>query len=228
MNLPPRDSRRDQLTAKLTRFWKTEGDHARIADMIRSMDARYDLIEKTTQEQDVFEVVTEMVARLANSFRRLSEIEGKTFLDIPCGSNSSRAPAPHSFNARFSPRSSRWPTSGYAAQFEPWFCRILFEFGAAPVGVDIGDLEGESFTHYRVDLGDQGALDFLPSGSFDAVQDSRLFGSPEFTAQFPNQADRLKVAREIVRQEQRLLKPGGVVIHSDAADLLSYQKKPDC
>jgi hypothetical protein len=66
--------------------------------------------------------------------------------------------------------------------------------GAYPVGVDFGNLEGEAFEHYRVDLGQKGALDFLPSHSFDAVQDSRLFGSPEFTAQFPEPADRLKVA----------------------------------
>jgi hypothetical protein len=89
--------------------------------------------------------------------------------------------------------------------------------GAIPVGIDFGDLEHEDFEHYRVDIGKTGALDFLPNQSFDAVQDSRLFGSSEFTAQFPNPADRLKVAQEIRRQEQRLLKADGIVIHSDAA-----------
>ena len=107
-------------------------------------------------------------------------------------------------------------SKGYTAQFEPWFCRILFELGANPVRVDLGDLESEVFVHYRVDLGKIGALDLLPDHSFDAVQDSRLFGSPEFTAQFPNQADRLMIAQEIKRQEQRLLKKNGIVIHSDA------------
>lgn len=88
------------------------------------------------------------------------------------------------------------------------------------MGVDFGDLESEVFEHYRVDLGKMGTLDFLPDHSFDALQDSRLFGSPEFTAQFPNQADRLKIAQEIKRQEQRLLKTNGSVIHSDAKALL--------
>jgi hypothetical protein len=92
--------------------------------------------------------------------------------------------------------------------------------GATPVGIDFGDLEGELFIHYQVDLGKMGALDFLPDHSFDAIQDSRLFGSPEFTAKFPRQADRLKVAQEIKRQEQRLLKIGGIIIHSDASGLL--------
>jgi hypothetical protein len=47
-----------------------------------------------------------------------------------------------------------------------------------------------------------------------------LFGSPEFTAQFPSRADRLKVAREIREQERSLLKKGGILIHSDARTLL--------
>ena len=111
-------------------------------------------------------------------------------------------------------------SKGYTAQFEPWFCRILFELGATPVGVDFGDLEQEAFIHHRVDLGKEGALDFLPDHSFDAVQDSRLFGSPEFTDQFRNQADHLRVAQEIRRQEQRVLKSTGIVIHSDAEGLL--------
>jgi hypothetical protein len=109
---------------------------------------------------------------------------------------------------------------GYTALFEPWFCRMVFALGAASVGVDFGDLEQEVFEHYRVDLGTPGALDFLSDATFDAIQDSRLFGSPEFTAQFPDQADRLKVVREIVQQEQRLLKPDGIIIHSDAMELL--------
>ena len=142
-------------------------------------------------------------------------------LDIACGSNSSKAPAFVFVDTPFGEQ--RVPIShsqGYTAQFEPWFCRILLELGAEAVGIDLGDLDRELFTHYRVDLGQTGALNFLPERSFDAVQDSRLFGSPEFTAQFPNRADRLRVAREIRSQEQRLLKPGGIVIHSDAEALL--------
>ena len=96
--------------------------------------------------------------------------------------------------------------------------------GAHPAGIDFGNLEGEAFEHYRVDLGRIGALDFLPDHSFDAVQDSRLFGSPEFTTQFPDPADRLNVATEIRRQERRLLKAGGRVIHSDAEELVSRQQ----
>jgi hypothetical protein len=94
---------------------------------------------------------------------------------------------------------------------------MLLELGADAVGVDIGDLEGEAFEHYTVDLGRIGALDFLPSHSFDGLQDSRLFGSPEFTAVFPERSQRLSIMEEIKRQERRLLKKGGIVIHSDIA-----------
>jgi hypothetical protein len=161
-----------------------------------------------------------MFGRLANSYARLADLQGKKVLDIACGSNTSKAPESLYINTPFGQRTVERAQNGYTAQFEPWFCRVLFALGANPVGVDMGDLDREAFTHYRIDLGKIGALDFLPSQSFDAVQDSRLFGSPEFTAQFPNHADRLKVAREIVRQEQRLLKTNGILIHSDARALL--------
>ena len=84
---------------------------------------------------------------------------------------------------------------------------------AHPVGLDIGDLAGEAFEHHRVDLGVPGALDFLAPGSFDAIHESRLFGSPEFRAAHGSATERIR--REIHRQERRLLRPGGVLIHSD-------------
>ena len=166
------------------------------------------------------EIIKQMFGRLANSFEKLSNIQNKKILDIACGSNTSKAPASVLVDTPFGKKAVRSSSKDYTAQFEPWFCRILLELGANPVGIDVGDLESEFFVHYRADLGKIGALDFLQDHSFDAIQDSRLFGSPEFTAQFPNQADRLKIAQEIKRQEQRLLKATGIVIHSDASALL--------
>jgi len=43
---------------------------------------------------------------------------------------------------------------------------------------------------------------------------SRLFGSPEFRSVYGAAYDRVRA--EITRQEARLLKPGGILIHSDA------------
>jgi hypothetical protein len=156
------------------------------------------------------------MGRLARNYGRLADLKDKRILDIACGSNTSKLPASLHLKTPFG-EMSIGASKGYTALFEPWFCRILFELGTTPVGVDFGNLEQEAFIYYRVDLGKAGALDFLPDASFDGIQDSRLFGSPEFTAEFPADSDRLKVAHEITRQEQRLLKKGGIILHSDAA-----------
>ncbi len=209
----------DSLVTKLSPLWKDEHDQMFITKAIQALDSRYDLNRKIANEPGVEAIAEQMFERLASSYPKLSEIQNKRILDIACGSNTSKAPASLYFRT-LGGRSFENTSRGVTALFEPWFCRILFELGAYAVGIDMGDLENEFFEHYRADLGQPGALDFLPSHSFDAVQDSRLFGSPEFTGQFPDAADGLQVAQEIVRQEQRLLKLGGIVIHSDAAELV--------
>jgi hypothetical protein len=225
MGLRSRNSKPDRLIEKLKHLWKDEQDQLLVANAIRALDTRYDLNGKMTKEPGVEDILKQMFGRLANSFEKLSDIRGRKILDIACGSNTSKAPASLYLDTPLGKKTLSQSNQGYTAQFEPWFCRILFELGAQPVGVDFGDLESEIFEHYRVDLGEIGALDFLPDQSFDAVQDSRLFGSPEFTAQFPNRADRLKIAQEIKRQEQRLLKPDGIVIHSDAEAFDSHKDR---
>lgn len=215
------DNRQDQLIAILSRLAKDQDERDLIAITIAALDAGYDLSRKMAKEPGVEEIIKQLLGRLESAFGSLSIVKGKRILDIACGSNTSKAPSSIDIDSPFGEkRINTADTEGYTAQFEPWFCRVLLQLGAHPVGIDFGNLEGEAFEHYRVDLGQKGALDFLPSHSFDAVQDSRLFGSPEFTAQFPNRADRLTVAAEILRQEQRLLKVRGIVIHSDAAHLL--------
>jgi len=214
----------NQLIGKLAQLWDDPQEVSLLTRMIRVLDDQYGLSGKITKEPGVEEIVTQMVWRLANAVGKLSDIQGKKVLDIACGSNTSKAPASIHIHMPFRKIISGRPSRGYTTLFEPWFCRILTVLGADPVGVDFGDLDPEVFTHYRVDLGKVGALDFLPDHSFDAIQDSRLFGSPEFTAQFPNPQDRLRVAREISRQERRLLKTGGIIIHSDAQEMVDKIK----
>jgi SAM-dependent methyltransferase len=141
--------------------------------------------------------MAEFVERLIAAFDPLSSVRGLAVLDIACGSSTSRSPV----------------TGLRTAEFEPWMCRLLLALGARPVGVDIGDLAGERFEHHRVDLGLPGALDFLATGSFDAIHESRLFGSPEFRAAHADATERIR--RGIHRQERRLLRPDGILIHSD-------------
>lgn len=214
------ENEQDRLTSELRRLWRDQQDRSLIAKTIQVLNTRYDLSQKIAKEPGVEEIIMQMAGRLANSYPSLSDLQNKRILDIACGSNTSKLPASLYVNTPFGEITFGRASKGYTALFEPWFCRILFVLGATPVGVDFGDLEQEVFIHHRVDLGKPGTLDFLPDHSFDGIQDSRLFGSPEFTAQFPNQADRLKVAQEIRRQEQRLLKIDGIIIHSDAAAML--------
>jgi len=220
MSAASSNDRQDQLIADLSRLWGSPQDQLLIANTIQALNSRYDLSRKIAHEPGVEDIIKQMVGRLANSFPGLSGLQDKRILDIACGSNTSKLPASLYVNTPFGEMTFGRASKGYTALFEPWFCRILFELEATPVGIDFGDLEQEVFIHYQVDLGKTGTLDFLPDHSFDGIQDSRLFGSPEFTAQFRNPADRLKVAREIVRQEQRLLKIDGIIIHSDAAAML--------
>jgi hypothetical protein len=182
---------------RLTALGRTTSDRELLGRALLELDTRHDLVAKIVAEPGVEEIVAEFEIRLMDAFGALSAISDRTILDIPSGSNSSRSPV----------------TGERTAEFEPWMCRLLLELGAHPVGIDIGDLAGEAFEHHRVDLGVHDALDFLPTASFDAIHESRLFGSPEFRAAYGRATDRVR--REIHRQERRLLRPGGILIHSD-------------
>ena len=148
----------------------------------------------------------EHLSGLAQAFGTL-DLRGQRVLDIACGSSESRMPPKLNEPVPFE-------KLHVTPEFQPWLCRLLHHLGADAVGVDIGNNDREVFTHYQLDLGVLGVLDFLPSDSFDAVHDDRLFGSPEFRRQFPERAGRLTVAAEIQRQEQRLLRTGGIVLHT--------------
>jgi hypothetical protein len=196
---------RKRLASRLRGFARYGQDAAFLPRFLEALDADYSLASKAAATDGLEELFLEMLARLVSAFGSVSGSRGKRILDLACGSSTSRAPGGR---------------EGYSALFEPWLCRILHASGASAVGVDIGDLSGEAFESYRLDLSQAGALDFLPGASFDAVHDGRLFGSPEFTARFADRGSVYRIATEIRRQELRLLKPGGEIIHSDAGELV--------
>jgi hypothetical protein len=185
----------DQLASSA----RTPAERTLLSRAIHELDERYELGRKIAREPELASILEEFISRLQRAFGSLARVRGKRILDIASGSNSSRSPA----------------TGKRTAMFEPWFARLLLELAAEPVALDSGDLQGERFEHHRVDLGQAGALDFLAAASFDGVQDSRLFGSPEFRKAYPRRRDHDRVKAEIARQERRLLKPDGVLIHSD-------------
>lgn len=214
-----------QLALTWRQLVHNKADRVLLGQVINILDEQYDLVNKIAREPGTKAIIEQLLGRLVSAFAELSALAGKRVLDIACGSNSSQAPPILNVNTPLQTTTIHNAVGNtYTTQFEPWFCRILLALAAEPVGIDFGDLSSEAFEHYRVDLIQPGALDFLPSHSFDAAQDSRLFGSPEFTALLPDRAERLKVAREIRDQEQRLLKEGGILIHSDAAHLVDSSK----
>ena len=195
------DGRRDQARTdrlvELVALGRTSADRAVLRHALQTLDVRYVLAAKLELEPNLAGIIAEFVTRLLDAFGSLSAIRGKVVLDLACGSNSSRSPI----------------SGRRTVEFEPWMCRLLAELGAHPVGLDIGDLDDETFEHHRVDLGLPGGLDFLPSGAFDAIHESRLFGSPEFRAAYGPETERIRA--ELHRQERRLLRPDGILIHSD-------------
>jgi hypothetical protein len=187
------------LGDRLVSHARTRAERALLKRAARVLDERHKLGRKIGREVELAAILEEFIGRLQRAFGSLARVRGKRILDIASGSNSSRSPT----------------TGKRTALFEPWFARLLLELGAEPVALDGGDLEGERFEHHRVDLGRPGALDLLRTASFDGVQDSRLFGSPEFRKAYPRKRDHERVKAEIARQERRVLKPDGVLIHSD-------------
>lgn len=187
------------LLDRLVSPTRTRAERALLSRATLQLDERHDLGRKMTREPELASIIEEFIGRLQRAFGLLARVKDKRILDIASGSNSSRSPT----------------TGKRTAMFEPWFARLLVELGAQPVALDGGDLEGELFEHHRIDLGRPGALDFLPTASFDGVQDSRLFGSPEFRKAYPRRRDHGRIKAEIARQERRVLKPDGLVIHSD-------------
>jgi len=75
-------------------------------------------------------------------------------LDIACGSIPARL-RPAYINTPFGEKRSDAPAKDFTAQFEPWFCRILLELDANPVGIDFGDLDRDFLHIIEPTLGDR-------------------------------------------------------------------------
>jgi hypothetical protein len=197
MSIPIRN-RQDQLIAALGSLWQDPQDQAYIAKTIQALDTRYDLGQKMAKEPEVEDIIKQMAGRLARSYARLADIQNKSILDIACGSNTSKLPASLHIKTPFG-NVSLGGSRGYTALFEPWFCRILFELEAAPVGVEFGDLEQEVFITMSIS-GNQARWVFYPMPSLTA---SRTAASSVPPSSLPSSLTRLTARRLPVRSSGR-------------------------
>lgn len=132
----------------------------------------------------------------------LELVKGTRVLDIACG--------------------NLQPTEG--DMYLPWFPRVLHELGAHVAGIDIGDLEGEPYEHYKVDLTRKDALAFLPDHSFDLVHMNSFVGrapSPILKSVLTAKQtdvrgglDDLKVRMQ--HEMERVVKEDGLIMNLDA------------
>jgi len=140
--------------------------------------------------------------RLVDAFGDLRQVEGRSVLDLGCGSTSSR-------ESRANNR-----------VFEPWLCRAVALLGGTAVGIDVGfsgQMPPTGFTYQRLCLlFDTNRLSqLLPTPqSFDAIHMNLLLSSP--TLAFQHSREARSAMRDALRlQRDRLLKPDGIIIGWD-------------
>ncbi len=96
-------------------------------------------------------------------------------------------------------------------KFEPWLPRLLYEIEANPVGIDVGNLEGEPFRHYQQDLIKDNALEMLGDNSADLVVTTAFYDSPELYDRGSGQ----EIREKLIPQIKRILKDEGKFVEMD-------------
>ena len=120
------------------------------------------------------------------------ELEGKTIIDLGCGSISKDDQGKFCKNRIF----------------EPWLCRTLVELDANVTGIDFKKNNYELFAFYQVDLFEK-RLDFIDCFSADVVNASQLFNSP--SQRYSSNGRNLR--RILFPQVERILKPKGYFVY---------------
>ena len=115
---------------------------------------------RSTLHEDRLEV--ELI-RIQHISANVASLANKRVLDLGCGSAKNK-------DSHWNPIGrlwQRWIKPKEFARFQPWYCRILQEAGAQPVGIDIRRNAGERFESHAMDLSDPKALERFPDESFD-------------------------------------------------------------
>jgi len=115
---------------------------------------------RSTLHEDRLEA---QLIRIQHISANVASLANKRVLDLGCGSAKNK-------DSHWNPIGRlwlRWIKPKEFARFQPWYCRILQEAGAQPVGIDIRTNAGERFESHAMDLSDPKALERFPDESFD-------------------------------------------------------------
>jgi len=161
-------------------------------EVYRNVEIKYNIAEIPHRAKLQFERLLRIVGN------KLENLRDKKVLDLGCGSNSSQLETAQ---------------EEYERHYEPWLCRLLYEVGARPIGIDIGDLDNEEFEHYSKDLVDKAALDFIDDGSIDFVNALSFLGatpSPALLAR--DSINTEQIEENLIKQSLRVLKDTGLYL----------------
>jgi len=117
------------------------------------------------------------------------------------------------------------------AEASPILCRFMHECGAIVEGADIRTQGPEKFKAYALDLAKSGALDFLPTNSFDFVFCLNLidFGSHSSLRNSPKifrlgRDEHSRICGELRKQTERLLAKEGIFVFSYEFEVAAMKK----
>lgn len=161
----------------------------------------------------VYSYVTDQMIFVLQAIGGIENLKGKTFLDLGCGSKNTK----YSIDR---------PNPGYDhEQFEPWLCRMLPYLGTKTIGVDIQNLDEETFEHYTADLLKENSLSFLPDNSVDIAHTRWMICAPsvikavcgdkKIEERKQVNKSRKKVLDLLIPQLERIVKPEGVFVYND-------------
>ena len=125
------------------------------------------------------------------------DLSGKTILDLGCGYN---------------PSEEEKSKPSYDRIFEPWLCRALHHLNVKVIGIDLGDLDGELFEHYQLDLSHQDLPRTLQDNPVDLAHSYQMFVSPETS---PSTGKSAALKRRLIPQLEQVVKEEGSFIYFD-------------
>ena len=136
------------------------------------------------------------------------ETSGKQILELGCGANGQHIESDY-----------------FSHKYQPWLGRFLHatkdKTGIGYVGVDVGDLSSERFSHFQMNLLGRNCLtDTFSKNQFDLVIAYMLFNSPELEKQATNVVEKkdasyktaLKLKENLVPQLETIIKSEGTFL----------------